>query len=77
MLVAGHLPNHTRQHVSMVDIVCSGSKSHVTSKDSVNAPKPVAAHEQQAADVGGMSAPTLWLVEWVSCSGGYAAVTKQ
>jgi len=60
----------------MVGVVFSGSKSHVTSKNS--APKPVAAHKQQAADVGrDVSANPLWLVEWVSCSGGYAAVTKQ
>ena len=65
----------------MVDVVFSGNKSHVTSKVPVHASKPVAAHKQQAADVrkdvSANPPPYLWPVDWVSCSGGYAAVTKQ
>ena len=64
----------------MVGVVFPGNNS-VTSTIPVDASKPVAAHKQQAADVkkdvSANPTPYMWPVDWVTCCGGYAAVTQQ
>lgn len=64
----------------MVDVVFSGNNS-VTSTVPADASKPVAAHKQQAADVRkdvSANPDPLWSpFDWVSCSGGCAAVIQQ